>query len=81
MDKIAQGQNAQRILEDDTFKNARDEVYNGIVERMTTTSATDDEVLAARRELLALRLIENRLVSYINTGRMEEKRRDRNGDR
>lgn len=81
MDKVAKGHAASRVMEDDAFKDAVASVRNGIVEQMVNPSVTDDEMVEKKRLLVALGLIESRLRSFVTTGQIEERKRDRGSDR
>lgn len=82
MDKVERANQADRLLRDDTFREALNAVYKAAMDTMLSHASSEHQVLEARREHMALEKVEKRLQSYIADGRMAEKRdRDRANNR
>ena len=82
MDKRERANQADRLLRDDTLREALNAVYTACKDTMLSQASDEAAVLEARKEYLALQKVEKRLRSYIADGRIAEKRdRDRGHDR
>lgn len=82
MDKRERANQADRLLRDDTLREALNAVYDNCRDTMLSQASDETAVLEARKEYLALQRVEKRLHSYIADGRIAEKRdRDRGHDR
>lgn len=81
MDIKAKGQHAQRLLDDEVLQNAFSVVKEYHTEAFSRASATDSEVLEARRMVLALEQIKGQLRAFVSDGRiLEKKDQDRGND-
>lgn len=81
MDSKARAQQAKHLLEDEVLQMAVDGVLSYHKSILTSRSATDEEVLQARQEFLALESVMARLRSFVSDGRITEKReQDRASD-
>jgi hypothetical protein len=81
MDKREKAQRADALLKDDVLQDA----FNGVLLYhtgvLTHVSATDEEVLKARRMVLALNEVKNQLHRYVSTGDiLAKKDQDRGHD-
>mgnify|MGYP003626094149 FL=1 len=81
MDKRAKAQEAESLLANDVLQDA----FNGVLLYhtgvMTNVSATDEEVLKARRMVLALNEVKGQLRRYVSTGDiLAKKDQDREHD-
>jgi hypothetical protein len=81
MDKREKAQRADALLKDDVLQDA----FNGVLLYhtgvLTHVSATDEEVLKARRIVLALNEVKNQLHRYVSTGDiLAKKDQDREHD-
>lgn len=82
MDKMERANQADRLLRDETLREALDAVYTACKDTMLSQGSDENAVLNARQEYLALQKVEKRLRSFIADGRIAEKRdRDRGHDR
>ena len=81
MDKREKAQEAESLLANDVLQDAFNGVslyHNGV---MTNVSATDEEVLKARRMILALNEVKSQLRRYVSTGDiLAKKDQDRGHD-
>ena len=75
MDKVERAHQSKRLMDDDTLISAFDGVSSACVAVMSNHASTDEQVLEARRELLALNRVKSRLASFIADGRIEQKRK------
>ena len=81
MDSKARAQHAERLVKDDVLQMAVDGVLSYHKATFTRRDATDEEVLKARQEILALESVMARLRSFVTTGRITEQReQDRAND-
>ena len=81
MDKRAKAQEAESLLANDVLQDA----FNGVLLYhtgvMTNVSAADEEVLKARRMVLALNEVKGQLRRYVSTGDiLAKKDQDREHD-
>lgn len=81
MDKKARADHAARLLEDEVLQAA----FNGVKEYHTGTflrvTATDDEVLEARRQIGVLEDIKRQLHNFVAEAKIEQRRdQDRGSD-
>jgi hypothetical protein len=81
MDKREKAQRADALLKDDVLQDA----FNGVLLYhtgvLTHVSATDEEVLKARRMVLALNEVKGQLSRYVKTGDiLAKKDQDREHD-
>jgi hypothetical protein len=81
MDKREKAQEAESLLANDVLQDA----FNGVLLYhtgvMTNVSATDEEVLKARRMILALNEVKSRLRRYVSNGDiLAKKDQDREHD-
>lgn len=74
MDKKARAQHAERLLADDVWQMAHSVVLEYHTSVFSKVSATDEQVLEARRMVLALEAINSQLRSFVGTGKIIEKR-------
>jgi hypothetical protein len=81
MDKREKAHRADALLKDDVLQDAFNGVllyHNGV---MTNVAATDEEVLKARRMVLALNEVKSQLSRYVKTGDiLAKKDQDRGHD-
>jgi hypothetical protein len=81
MDKRAKAQRAEALLKDDVLQDAFNGVllyHTGVFSRV---SATEAEVLEARRMVLALNEVKSQLSRYVSTGDiLTKKDQDREHD-
>jgi hypothetical protein len=81
MDKREKAHRADALLKDEVLQDAFNGVllyHNGV---MTNVSATDEEVLKARRMILALNEVKGQLRRYVKTGDiLAKKDQDREHD-
>lgn len=81
MDKKTRAQHAERLMNDDVLQSAFNVVLEYHTDVFTKRSATDAEVLEARRMVFALNEVKAQLGRFINDGKMIEKRdQDRGND-
>lgn len=81
LDKKARAQHAERLLNDDVLKSAFNVVLEYHTDVLTSSSATDEQVLEARREYLALKRVKSQLSSFVLDGKIIDKRnQDRGND-
>ena len=81
MDKKARAQHAERLMEDDVLQNAFNVVLEYHTSVFTKRTATDAEVLEARRMVFALNEVKGQLGKFIGDGKILEKRdQDRDND-
>jgi hypothetical protein len=81
MDKREKAQRADALLKDDVLQDA----FNGVLlyhtSVLTRVSATDEQVLEARRIVLALNEVKSQLHRYVSTGDiLAKKDQDREHD-
>ena len=81
MDKRERAQRAEALLKDDVLQSAFDGVLLYHTSVFDHVSATDDEVLKARRMVLALNEVKSQFHNYVATGKMLAKKdQDRAND-
>jgi hypothetical protein len=81
MDKREKAQRADALLKDDVLQEAFDGVLLYHTGVLTHVSATDEEVLKARRMVLALNEVKSQLRRYATTGEiLAKKDQDRGND-
>lgn len=81
MDRKARGQHAQRLLDDDVLQEAINGVLSYHQSVFMNPTATDEQVLAARDEVKALKSVMGRLRSFVADGKiLEKKDQDRDND-
>jgi hypothetical protein len=81
MDKREKAQRAEALLKDDVLQEAFDGVLLYHTGVLTHVSATDEEVLKARRMVLALNEVKSQLRRYVSTGDiLAKKDQDREHD-
>jgi|TARA_R110000850_G_scaffold137972_2_gene259103 hypothetical protein len=81
MDKREKAQRADALLKDDVLQAAFDGVLLYHTSVLTRVSATDEQVLEARRMVLALNEVKSRLHRYVSTGDiLAKKDQDREHD-
>ena len=81
MDKREKAQRADALLKDDVLQAAFDGVLLYHTSVLTRVSATDEQVLEARRMVLALNEVKNQLHRYVSTGDiLAKKDQDREHD-
>ena len=66
------GLEAERIITSPAWQDAYERLARRLNERLLHPEATDEEVLARRRELLTLYDVKRHLESVITTGRMAQ---------
>jgi hypothetical protein len=72
-ERVTRGRNAERLLNDETLREAFDVVsvyHTGVFGQVTATEA---EVLQARHRLLALNEVKGQLKSFIMDGKLADK--------
>lgn len=80
MDAIAKGQHAKRLLADEILQEAFNVVKSNHVKVFEDAAATDDQVIEARRNLLALESIKRQLKNFEYDGKRKQKDQDRGSD-
>tara|TARA_R110000868_G_scaffold266297_2_gene525351 strand:- start:1162 stop:1407 length:246 start_codon:yes stop_codon:yes gene_type:complete len=81
MDKRTKAQRAEALLQDDVLQEAFDGVSLYHTSAFARVSATEAEVLEARRMVLALNEVKSQLRSFVLTGKILAKRdQDREHD-
>ena len=80
MDKRTKGQHAQRLLDDEVLQMAFDGVVSYHTRTFSDVGATDEQVLEARRDLMALKRVQGQLRKMVSDGKIVEKDQDRGSD-
>lgn len=75
MDKVTAGVRARAILEDEVFLGMWDRLRDDYRARMEYPSQSDDDVLEARRALLALHRVRKDFENLVTDGENEAKKR------
>lgn len=76
MDKVARAQHAQNLLDDPVLTEAFNVILSHYQSAFRDVTATDDEVIDARRSYMALEMVKTQLRRYVVDGKIEEKKRD-----
>lgn len=74
MDISAKAARAQQILNDEVFKEALSVLKDDSVGVFMYTNSTDDEIMEARKAVLALSLVERQLQKFVNDWKLLERK-------
>lgn len=77
MDVDVKANNAFRILNDDTFKDAVNGVLSYHIGVFRNPTSSQEEIMEAHRMVRALALIEGQLQSFIDDGEIQKRKKTR----
>lgn len=79
MDTVAKAERAKTILSDNVFIEAMNVVEDQYVGVFKHPTSSDDEVMEAARMVRALALIKGQLQSFVDNGRLLERKKNGKG--
>lgn len=74
MDISTKAARAQQILNDEVFKEALSVLKDDSVRVFMYPNSTDDEIMEARKAVLALSLVERQLQKFVNDWKLLERK-------
>ena len=69
-ERVARGRNAERLLSDETLREAFSVLISLHSDVIFSTNTSDDDALEARRMVLALNKLDSQLQSFIADGKL-----------
>ena len=77
MDKLVKADRAKAILSDDVFKEALDVIESRHVGVFKHPNSTDEEIMEASRMVRAAVLVKGQLQSFVDDGRLLERKKQK----